>query len=313
MNRAVLRIGTRGSKLALWQAKWVANRLEADAVKTELVTVSTRGDKELAGPIASLGGEGAFTKELQKAVLDGRIDLAVHSLKDLPTEEAKGLALSAVPLRDSPHDALISRAGTRFADLSIGARIGTGSLRRRCQLLHLRADLQMLDIRGNVETRLEKLADGQYDAIILAEAGLARLGLAERATELLPPAVMLPAIGQGALALETRAGDRLTREIVARIDDEEAHRSVLAERALLATLRGGCLAPIAAWGRIEDDGRLHLSACVLSADGSRRLAADVLGNAADAVTIGRHAAEQLLDQGAAKLIADARSARAREQ
>jgi len=314
MNRAVLRIGTRGSKLARWQADWVAKRLEVVAgVKSELVTIATRGDRESVGPIATLGGEGIFTKELQKAVLDGRIDLAVHSLKDLPTEEVRGLALAAVPLRDSPHDALASSLGMRLAELPHGARIGSGSLRRRCQVLHLRADLQMLDIRGNVETRLAKLDDGQYDAIILAEAGLARLGLAGRATEILSPSVMLPAVGQGALAVETRAGDRSTREIIARIDDEQAHQSVLAERSLLATLRGGCLAPIAAWGRTEDDGRLHLSACVLSGDGLRRLATDLLGNAADAVTIGRHAAEQLLDQGAEKLIADARSVVKREQ
>lgn len=313
MNRSVLRIGTRGSKLALWQAEWVVKRLELAGVKSEVVTIATRGDRESAGPIAALGGEGVFTKELQKAVLDGRIDLAVHSLKDLPTEEVKGLALAAVPLRDSPHDALVSRHGKRLVDLPQEARIGTGSLRRRCQLLHLRADLQMLDIRGNVETRLAKLDDTKYEAIILAEAGLDRLGLAGRATEILSPSVMLPAVGQGALAIETRAGDRPTREIVARIDDEEVHQSVLAERALLATLRGGCLAPIAAWGRIEDDGRLHLSACVLSSDGSRRLATDLLGNAADAVTIGRHAAEQLLDQGAEKLIAHTRSIVKREQ
>lgn len=215
MNRAVLVIGTRGSRLALWQAQWVVKRLEAVGVKTELVTITTRGDKESAGPIAALGGEGIFTKELQKAVLDGRIDLAVHSLKDLPTEEIKGLALSAVPLRDSPHDALVSCQNKRFADLPHAARIGTGSLRRRCQLLHLRADLKMLDIRGNVETRLARLDEGQYDAIVLAEAGLARLGLTGRVTEILPPSVMLPAIGQGALAVETRAGDRSTRETVA--------------------------------------------------------------------------------------------------
>jgi hydroxymethylbilane synthase len=312
MNRTVLRIGTRGSRLALWQADWVAKRLEAAGIKAELVTIVTHGDKETAGSIAALGGEGVFTKELQKAVLDGRVDLAVHSLKDLPTEEAKGLALAAVPLRDSPHDVFISRQGKRLTELAHGARVGTGSLRRRCQLLHLRHDLQMVEIRGNVETRLAKLEEGRYDAIILAEAGLARLGIAGRATEVLAAAVMLPAPGQGALGVETRAGDRSTREIVARIDDEEAHQSVLAERALLSTLRGGCLAPIAAWGRIEDDGRLHLSACVLSADGSRRLAADLLGNAADAVTIGRHAAEQLLDQGAEKLIVDARSVAGRK-
>ena len=310
MNRAVLRIGTRGSRLALWQADWVAKRLEAIGVKTEIVTVSTHGDKDSSGSIAALGGQGVFTKELQKGVLDGRIDLAVHSLKDLPTEETKGLAVAGVPLRDSPYDAMVSGQGKRLADLPRAARIGTGSLRRRCQLLHLRPDLEVLDIRGNVETRVAKLDEGKYEAIVLAEAGLARLGLTNRVTEILPASVMLPAIGQGALAIETRAGDRAARETVARIDDEEAHQSVLAERALLASLRGGCLAPIAGWGRIEDDGRLHLSACVLSADGSRRVAVDLLGNAADAITIGRRAAEQLLDQGAEKLIAEARSATA---
>src|SRR5262245_60016656 len=186
MNRAVLRIGTRGSRLALWQADWVAKRLEAIGGKTEIVTISTHGDKDASGSIAALGGQGVFTKELQKAVLDGRIDLAVHSLKDLPTDEAKGLALAGVPLRDSPHDAIVSSQGKRLADLPRAAHIGSGSLRRRCQLLHLRPDLEMLDIRGNVETRLAKLDEGKYDAVVLAEAGLARLGLANRVTEILP-------------------------------------------------------------------------------------------------------------------------------
>jgi len=306
MNREILRIGTRGSRLALWQANWVAQRLEAIGIKAEVVTIATRGDRQSHGPIASLGGEGIFTKELQKAVLDGRIDLAVHSLKDLPTEETKGLALAAVPLRDSPYDVLVARAGSRLADLPKRARLGTGSLRRRCQLLHFRADFQIADIRGNVETRLAKLDEGQYDAIVLAEAGVSRLGLCQRISETLPPTIMLPAVGQGALAVETRAADRSTRAIVAKIDEDAAHQSALAERTLLATLRGGCLAPIAAWARIEDDGRLHLSAYVLKSDGSQRLAADLRGNAADAIAIGRQAAEELLAAGAARLIEEAR-------
>jgi len=309
MSKSPIRIGTRASALALWQANWVAQQLSAIEVKSELVPIATRGDREAEGPIATLGIDGVFTKELQKALLDGRIDLAVHSLKDLPTEPVKGLALAAVPLRGSPFDVLISRTGQRFADLPVGARIGTGSLRRKSQLLHARQDLQMLDIRGNVETRLLKLKQEQFDAVVLAEVGIARLGLGDQITEVMPPSLILPAVGQGALALEIRSGDSLAREAVGQIDDPWAHQSILAERTLLATLRGGCLAPVGAWGRVNDDGRLQLSACVLSHDGSRRLYADVLGNAADAVPLGRQAAEQLLADGAGELIEQSRANR----
>ena len=276
--------------------------------KTEIVPISTRGDQRAEGPIESIGQPGVFTKELQKALLDGRIDLAVHSLKDLPTDEVKGLALACVPLRDSPHDVLISRNGAGLDQLPTKSRIGTGSLRRCAQLLHHRHDFEMLDIRGNVETRLKKLQDGQFDAIVLAEAGLNRLNLSSQFTQIIPASIMLPAVGQGALGIETRAGDRATRDVVERIDDPDAHEPVLAERALLASLRGGCLAPVGAWGRIESDGRLHLTAVVLSSDGEVRLSADLFGNAADAVALGRQAAEHLLDDGAAGLIAQARQA-----
>jgi hydroxymethylbilane synthase len=306
MNRT-LRIGTRGSALALWQANWVAIRLAEFGTKCEVVTVVTRGDQQAEAPLESLGTEGVFTKELQKWLLDGRIDVAVHSLKDLPTDVVKGLGLAAVPARESPFDVLVSREGKLFRQLSKGAQIGTGSLRRRSQLLHARADLRLLDVRGNVDTRLQKLRDGQFDALVLAESGLKRLNLAAQITEVLSPTVMLPAIGQGALGLEARSGDRSTREVLAKIDDLASHQSVLAERTLLAALRGGCLAPVGAWGRLEDDGRLHLSACVLSKDGTHRLDADLLGNAADAVQIGRQAAEQLLAAGAAALIDQSRA------
>ncbi len=284
----------------------MAQRLTALGTQCQLVTISTRGDQQPTSPIESIGTGGVFAKELQKALLDGRIDVAVHSLKDLPTEEVRGLALACVPERESPHDVLISRDGKRFSELPKGARVATGSLRRRSQLLHARPELQMVDVRGNVDTRLRKLHEGQFDALILAEAGLKRLGLTEQIAEVFSPEVMLPAIGQGALGIETRSGDHATREAVAQLDDLASHQGVSAERTLLATLRGGCLAPIGAWGRVEDDGRLHLSACVLSTDGKRRLAAELLGNAADAMQIGRQVAEQLIADGAAKLIEESR-------
>jgi hydroxymethylbilane synthase len=308
MNQ-LLRIGTRGSALAMWQANFVAARLAETGTKCDVVTISTRADQEPDAPLQSLGTDGVFTKELQKWLLDGRIDVAVHSLKDLPTEVVKGLSLAAVPARESPFDVLISAKRQSLSKLPQAVRIGTGSLRRRTQLLHVRPDLQMVDIRGNVETRLRKLQEGHFDALVLAEAGLKRLDLAGQITEVLSPDVMVPAIGQGALGLEARSGDRATQDVLAAIDDSTSHQAVLAERTLLATLRGGCMAPVGAWGRIEDDGRLHLTACVLSHDGTRRLDANLLGNAADAVQIGRHAAEQLLDSGAADLIEQSRANR----
>ncbi len=246
MSKELLHIGTRGSALALWQANWVAEQLAAAGVKSEVVTIASRGDQQPSAPIAALGTDGVFTKELQKALLDGRIDVAVHSLKDLPTDPVKGLALAAVPPRESPFDVLITRDGKRFEHLPSAARIGTGSLRRKAQLLHARNDLQLLDIRGNVDTRLRKLRDGEYDALVLAHAGLKRLGLDDQVTEVLPPSLMLPAVGQGALGLEVRAGDQAARQILEKIDDLESHQSVLAERTMLAALAGGCLAPIGA-------------------------------------------------------------------
>ena len=307
MERSIIRIGTRGDALALWQANWVVGRLEELGSKCEIVTIASQADQEPDVSLGSLGVQGVFTKELQKALLDGRIDVAVHSLKDLPTEEVKGLMLSAVPERESPLDVLVSHRGQSLAELPNGAKIGTGSLRRRCQLLHFRGDLKMLDVRGNIDTRVRKLRDGQFDGLILAEAGLKRLGLAGEVSQVLPVEVMLPAVGQGALGLETRANDQVTREALQPIDDTESRQSVLAERSLLDRLRGGCLAPVGAWARIEDDGRLRLTACVLSIDGVKRIVCDVLGNAAEAVQVGRQAAEQLLDQGAAELISQSRA------
>jgi hydroxymethylbilane synthase len=296
-------LGTRASALARWQAEWVAAQLQQRGVAVELVPIVTQGDVK-TGPLGQIGGQGLFTKELQRALLDERIDLAVHSLKDLPTEPVEGLTIAAVPERESTADVLVSGKATRIAELPRAAQVGTGSLRRKAQLLHLRADLVVEDIRGNVETRLRKLDEGQYDAIVLAEAGLKRLGFAERIAAIIPAPQMLPAIGQGALGIETRAGDERVKAALAPLDHGPSHQAVLAERTLLSRLRAGCLAPVGAWGRFEQ-GRLLLDAVVLSHDGARRLAA---GDSAvgDAVTLGARVAEQLLAQGAAELINQAR-------
>ncbi len=301
-----IRLGTRASALARWQAEWVAARLTDLGATVELVFIKTGGDGTTT-PITESSGQGLFTKEIQRALLDGRIDLAVHSLKDLPTERIDGLGLAAVPPRESARDAFISNQVPALEELPAGSRVGTGSRRRQSQLLHTRPDLMVLDIRGNVETRLQKLDDGDYDAIILAEAGLKRLDLAARITQLLDPTMMLPAVGQGALGLETRVHDDATISVVERLDDAETHACVLAERSLLSALRGGCLAPIGAWGRVADDA-LQLDAVVLSADGVTRLVAGVSGELANAVAIGEDAASQLIQQGASELIADSRDA-----
>ena len=301
----LIRLGTRASPLARWQADWVAAALARHGCKVELVPITTRGDQEQAGPIERIaGGQGVFTKELQRALLDGRVDLAVHSLKDLPTDPVPGLCLAAVPEREACGDALVSGNRVTLERLPVGAIVGTGSLRRQAQLLHVRPDLQFVDVRGNIDTRLRKLAEGQFAALVLAEAGLKRLGLSEHITHILPKSVMLPAIGQGALGLETREDDRATRAAVGLLDDPNSHCAVLAERTLLATLRGGCLAPVGAWGRIEDDGRLHLDAIVLSRDGRETIVGrgEAELNRANAETLGRSVADSLLAQGAAELI-----------
>jgi hydroxymethylbilane synthase len=313
-----LRLGTRASKLARWQADWVATRLLQLGHAVELVEITTSGDTHQLGPVADIGAPGVFTKEIQRAVLAGEADLAVHSLKDLPTDLVAGLTLAAVPPRESPADVLVTRAGSREQGagkhsllqapcslLPLGSRVGTGSLRRQAQLRNVRRDLQIETIRGNVDTRLRKLDDGEFDAIVLAEAGLRRLGLAARVTQVLPFDVMLPAVGQGALGIECRSDDAATVAFLKSIDDADSHAAVRAERALLAHLRGGCLAPIGALGRIED-GRLQLAAVVLSPDGARRLAASDTAPPADALQLGRRVADALLAQGAAELIAASR-------
>jgi hydroxymethylbilane synthase len=279
----------------------------------ELVELATRGDVERERAVEEIGTRGVFTKEIQRALLAGEVDLGVHSLKDLPTEPVDDLTLAAVPARESAADVLVIGAGSEergasgesLSLLRTGASVGTGSLRRQAQLRHWRCDLETIEIRGNVDTRLRKLDEGQFDAIVLAEAGLRRLGLSDRITQVLPFEVMLPAVGQGALAIECRAEDATTQAAIAPLEDPAARAAVTAERALLAHLRGGCMAPVGAWGRIEC-GRLQLSAVVLSADGAQRLAAEDSAPTGEAELLGLRVAEKLLGAGAGALIAAAR-------
>ena len=301
---ATIRLGTRASALALWQAHWVADRLRELGATVELIHITTVGDRK-TGPIGQLGAQGVFTKEIQRALLDHEIDLAVHSLKDLPTDPVAGLQLAAVPPRENPGDVLVSSIAKSIEELPEASRIGTGSVRRRAQLLAVRSDLNVLPVRGNVDTRLRKLNDGEFEGLILAEAGLTRLGLKGDNAHTVPRDVMLPAVGQGALGLETRADDEATASVVRRLDDAATHQAVLAERSLLSALRGGCLAPVGAWGRC-DAGQLTLDAVVLSPDGKQRLATDQFGAVDHAVEIGQAAAAELLGQGAADLIQAAR-------
>jgi hydroxymethylbilane synthase len=299
-----LRLGTRASKLARWQADWAAQRLRELGHAVEIILVTTEGDVA-TGPLGQIGGQGLFTKRIQQALLDNEIDFAVHSLKDLPTEAVNGLILAAVPERASCGDALVNNTGATLDKLPEGALIGTGSKRRQTQLLHARPDLKVSDIRGNVDTRLRKLDDGLFDAIVLAEAGLDRLGLNDRITQVLPRSVMLPAVGQGALGLEAREGDDQTLGALARLNHLESESSVLAERSLLAALRAGCLAPVGAWCRFEHD-HLQLDAAVLSEDGRQRVSVEMSGPTHDALGLGVRAAEALQEQGAASIIEQAR-------
>jgi hydroxymethylbilane synthase len=300
----LVRLGTRASALARHQAKWVAEQLRASGVEVALILVTTTGDKD-QGPIQEIG-QGVFTKEIQRALLENHIDLAVHSLKDLPTDTPPDLIVAAVPQRAPCGDVLISPAYKTLEQLPAGATVGTSSLRRQAQLLYNRSDLKMTPIRGNIDTRLRKVHQGEYHAIVLAEAGLTRLGLTSEITQSLPMSIILPAVGQGALALEIRRNDQATREAVAPLDHPPTHNAVDAERAMLAALKGGCLAPIAAWGRMEGN-RLTLTGRVLSPDGAKKLEVTLDADNEESADLGRRVAEQLLGQGAAELIQLARN------
>jgi hydroxymethylbilane synthase len=322
-NRRTLRLGTRGSQLARWQAEWVAGELRQLGHAVELIEIATRGDVERSRAIEEIGTRGVFTKEIQRALLAGDVDIGVHSLKDLPTEPVEGLVIAAVPLRESAADVLVSRTrqvarseereasgewGVGSAELSllpVGARVGTGSLRRQAQLRNLRPDLIVEDVRGNVDTRLRKLDDGQFDAIVLAEAGLNRLGLSGRIAGVFSMDIMLPAVGQGALGIECRAEDAGTLAALRPLEHAATRAAVTAERALLAALRGGCMAPVGAWGRIESS-QLQLTAVVLSADGAQRITSGDSASPDQAAALGIHVAEELLSRGAGEMIAAAR-------
>ncbi|WP_337174025.1 hydroxymethylbilane synthase [Paludisphaera sp.] len=295
-----IRVGTRGSRLARWQADWVASALRerSPGLAVELVEIKTHGDRDRNSPLAAIGGTGLFTKEIQRALVDGTVDVAVHSLKDLPTSGPDGLALAAVPGREEVADALIAPEHRRLDALPAGASVGTGSVRRRAQILHMRPDLDVRAVRGNVETRLNMALEGKLDAVLLAWAGLHRLGLHAHVTQRLEPPTMLPAVGQGALGIECRADDAPTRALLALLDDPAAHAAVVAERRALAELEGGCMIPMAAWGRMGDDGRLLLDASVFAPDGLRAISAALDGDPADPDDLGRRVAQALRDQGA---------------
>jgi len=296
---ALIRLGTRGSALALAQAQEVRERLArahgelAAEGAVEIVVIKTTGDRVQDRTLAEIGGKGLFTKEIEEALLDGRIDAAVHSMKDVPTWLPDGLTLAAILPREDPRDALFARRGDTLAGLPAGSVVGTASLRRQAQVLLLRPDLEVVPLRGNVQTRLRKLNEGQVDATLLAVAGLRRLGMAERVTALLSPDEMLPAVAQGAIGLEIRADDTATRECVAALDDPRSARRVAAERACLAVLDGSCRTPIAALAEFEDDGTLRLRALVCMPDGSRVERAERYGSAAAAEALGRDAGEAL--------------------
>jgi hydroxymethylbilane synthase len=301
-------IGSRGSKLALWQSEWVKARLEAldPRVSVRIEVLKTKGDVMRDVPLATIGGQGAFTKELEVALLERRVDIAVHSLKDLPTVVPEGLSIAATPEREDARDALILRAGADVLDASIkslpeGATVGTSSLRRIAQLKHLRPDIQIKDLRGNVDTRLRKLDAGEYDAIILACAGLRRLGFAERISAPIETSLMLPAVSQGALGIETRVDDAETVALVSRLNHAPTRAAVLAERALLRELGGGCQVPIAAHATVSGD-VLRLDGLVAALSGDEILRDAIEGDASDAAGIGASLSARLLERGAARLL-----------
>jgi hydroxymethylbilane synthase len=299
-------VATRGSMLALWQAEWVKSELEGKypGIEVELMKIKTTGDKITDVPLAQVGGKGLFTKEIEEALLRKDADLAVHSMKDVPTFFPEGLHLRAITEREDPRDALISHEpGAKLADLKPDAVVGTSSLRRRAQLLVLRPDFKIEDLRGNVDTRLRKVKEGDYDAIILAGAGLRRLGWGKSITEYIDPDVMLPAIGQGALGIETRIDDDETNELVAFFEHRETSIAVTAERALLGRLEGGCQVPIAAFGTV-DDSVVKLTGLVASVDGKRIIKDEISGPVEGAEELGIQLAETLLKNGAHDILSE---------
>lgn len=305
MPDSKLHIATRKSPLALWQANYVRDALLArnPGLDVELLTMTTQGDKILDTPLAKVGGKGLFVKELETGMLEGRADLAVHSMKDVPVEFPSGLGLAAILPREDPRDALISNKYSSIDELPKGARVGTSSLRRQCQLNARRPDLEILDLRGNVNTRLKKLDAGEYDAILLAAAGVKRMGWQERITELLAPEQFLPAIGQGAIGIEIRVDDDHVRGLVGELNDQQTAIRITAERALNEALQGGCQVPIAGYSEISH-GVILLRALVGRPDGSELVQGAISGKPEDAAELGQVLADDLLSRGAREILAD---------
>ena len=313
MSSRALRIGTRGSALALWQAQHVETRIRAQpgAPPTELVRIRTEGDVRTDVPLWQIGGRAFFTKEIDKALLSGEVDIAVHSLKDLATVLEPGIELAAALEREDPRDALISRAGGSLAELPRGARVGTSSLRRRAFIALSRPDVELLELRGNVPTRIDRLAKGDYDAIILATAGLIRLGLEQHISQRLPVEEFPPAVSQGVIGVCTRVGDEAALRWLRHLDDRASRLATAAERSLLRKIEGGCQVPLGALGMLKATGTLRLHAAVCALDGSKvlRAEAEMPATLANAVSLGERLAEDLLSQGAAALIASERGMR----
>lgn len=304
MTNKLLRIATRGSQLALWQAEYVKARLEAahENLQVELDIMKTRGDKILDVPLAKVGGKGLFVKELETALLEKRADIAVHSMKDVPMEFPEGLGLAVICEREQPTDAFVSNHFASFDSLPQGAVVGTSSLRRQCHIRALRPDINIEFLRGNVNTRLAKLDDGQFDAIILASAGLIRLGMGDRITEQLSIEQSLPAAGQGAVGVECRADDKDTLALLSVLHDEDTSICVTAERAMNRHLNGGCQVPIAGFAVLEEGGQVYLQGMVANPDGDEVLRAELRGPVADAEQIGIRVADDLLSQGAQAIL-----------
>lgn len=302
-RRASLVIGTRGSQLALWQAEWVQARLQeiAPSVSIRLERIRTSGDKILDVPLAKIGGKGLFVKEIEEALSRGDIDLAVHSMKDVPSVLPEGLAIVCIPAREDARDALLTRDRVAFQDLPAGAKVGTSSLRRQAQLLAHRPDLNVVMLRGNVNTRLRKLQEGEFDAIVLAAAGLTRLGWVRHVTEYLPPALSLPAVGQGALGIESRADDTFVRELLDPINDHRTSMAVSAERAFLDRLEGGCQVPIAGHAVIEDRA-VQFEGLVASVDGTQVIRDRIEGPVEQAAPLGTALADRILSAGGRQIL-----------
>jgi len=302
MNKT-LKIGTRGSRLALWQANWVKTALEAEdpSLSIELVIIKTKGDKILDVPLAKVGGKGLFVKEIEDSLLNENIDLAVHSMKDMPAQIPQGLCIAAIPQREDPKDVLISKDNRRFSELPAGAIVGTGSLRRKAQLLFARPDLVVAPLRGNIDTRLKKLETENLDAIILAAAGVKRMGFENKATEYLDENIMLPAVGQGALCIEIRQNDPLVGPVVAGLEDSKTRAVIRGERAFSERLEGGCQVPIAAHGTIHNN-LFTLSGLVASVDGKTLYKHAMQGPENESATIGLELAERLISMGAKTII-----------